>query len=286
MNTILVINDSQEQDYTAIKQAADLAKAYKAKLHIVSFCYHNLRGVVDIEEAKARIVQDHHEIAANKLVNTLQGVADYDFETVWEKNVAPWVNKYVTDFKPTMVIKTGHRSEALFYTPTDWHLLRECPAPVYIAANKKWHKANTVLATIDIETLMPDKKQLNEKILEHASILAKQLNTELHVCYAVPITPILRKLGIHNKEKMESDYRADLGDVLKLIATSFGIDINNIHIKAGQVDKVITSVAADCKASIVVTGTVGRKGLEQKIIGNTAESILSLLKTDVLALKP
>ena len=281
---MLVISDHEEQNYTAILQAAELAKAYKCKLHIVNFCYENLRGVTDIEETQGIIVHNLHELNAHKLVNTLQGVVEYNFETVWEKNIHIWVNNYVKEHKPYMIVKTGHRTEALFYTPTDWHILRECHAPLLIAADKKWHKARNVLATVDLETELPHKKQLNEKVLKNASIIAKQINAELHVCYTLPFSPLLRKLGIINKDKLESEHKAELQEKLTLLAHSYGIKPDHIHIKAGQVDKVITSVAANCKASVVVVGTLGRVGLEQKLIGNTAESILTLLKTDVLAI--
>ncbi|WNC67418.1 universal stress protein [Thalassotalea nanhaiensis] len=283
-NSMLVISDHEEQNYTAILQAAELAKAYNCKLHIVNFCFENLRGVTDIEEAQGTIVRNLHELNAHKLVNTLQGVVEYNFETVWEKNIHIWVDNYVKEHKPYMIVKTGHRTEALFYTPTDWHILRECHAPILIAADKKWHKARNVLATVDLETELPHKKQLNEKVLKNASIIAKQINAELHVCYTVPFSPLLRKLGIINKDKLESEHKAELQEKLILLAHSYGIKPDQIHIKAGQVDKVITSVAANCKASIVVVGTLGRVGLEQKLIGNTAESILTLLKTDVLAI--
>ena len=39
-------------------------------------------------------------------------------------------------------------------------------------------------------------------------------------------------------------------------------------------------------AQIVVMGTVGRKGVKARLIGNTAEKVLAHLKTDVLAIKP
>jgi universal stress protein E len=45
-------------------------------------------------------------------------------------------------------------------------------------------------------------------------------------------------------------------------------------------------MAARQKAGLVVIGTIGRKGLKAKVLGNTAKKILSLLKSDVLALKP
>ncbi|KGJ92492.1 universal stress protein [Thalassotalea sp. ND16A] len=285
-NDILVISDQQEQNYTAILQAAELAIAYDCNLHIVNFCHENLRGINDIEQAKRKVIHNLHELNAHKLVNSLQGKVEYNFETVWEKDIHTWVSHYVQEHKPYMVVKTGHRSEALFYTPTDWHLLRECNVPMLIAADHKWQKARNVLATIDLETEIGDKKQLNGKVLRNASIIAKHINAELHIAYALPFSPLLRKLGIIDKDKLEDEHKTALKEQMSLLAQSYGIKADHIHIKAGQVDKVITSIAADCNASIVVVGTIGRAGLDQKLIGNTAESILSLLKTDVLAIKP
>lgn len=285
-NSILVISDSEEQNYTAILQAAELAKAYQCNLHIVNFCYQELRGFANPEAIKNSIIDNIHELNAHKLVNTLQGITEYQFETIWQKNIHLWVNEYVNEHKPYMVVKTGHRSEALMYTPTDWHLLRECQAPVLIAADNKWHKARNVLATIDLETHLPEKKQLNQKVLEHASILAKQIDAELHICYAIPYAPVMKTIGLMNKKELEQLKINGFRDSINLLMANYGINEANIHIKAGDVSKVITSIAADCKASLVVVGTKGRTGLEQKIIGNTAENIMHLAKTDLLAIKP
>ena len=283
---ILVIADFEEDKFIVLEQAEILAKAFNCSLRIVNFCYENLAGVSAIEKAKQAIISEVHENSAHKLVNALVKKVEYDFETIWAKNIHVWVNDYVNEHKPKMVVKTGHRSEALFYTPTDWHLVRECNVPVMIATDKHWHKANTVLATVDLATELPEKQQLNEKVLQHASILAKQLNTELHICYTIDVSPTLNKLGIVNKEMVEIQQLGLTKEKVKLMASNFGVSPEQIHIKTGQIDKVVTSVAAECKASHIVVGTVGRQGLEQKLIGNSAEAIMHLAKTDILVLKP
>ena len=43
-------------------------------------------------------------------------------------------------------------------------------------------------------------------------------------------------------------------------------------------ENVIPSTAAKYKAGLVVIGTMGRKGIAGKLMGNTAEKILKLLK--------
>ena len=62
--------------------------------------------------------------------------------------------------------------------------------------------------------------------------------------------------------------------------------VKSFHIKRGPVEKVITSRAAKVRAQVVVMGTVARKGVKARLLGNTAEKVLRHMKTDVLAIKP
>jgi universal stress protein E len=64
------------------------------------------------------------------------------------------------------------------------------------------------------------------------------------------------------------------------------IPVENIHIKAGSAAKVIPSLASKHAAGLVVIGSIGRKGLKAKLMGNTAEGVLALLKTDILVMQP
>ena len=54
----------------------------------------------------------------------------------------------------------------------------------------------------------------------------------------------------------------------------------------GPVEKVIASQAASKRAQMVVMGTVGRRGVKARLVGNTAEKVLKHLNTDIIALKP
>jgi universal stress protein E len=58
----------------------------------------------------------------------------------------------------------------------------------------------------------------------------------------------------------------------------------NVHIKAGPASKVIPSIASKRAAGLVIIGSVGRKGLKAKIMGERAKNVLALLKTDILVL--
>ena len=65
-----------------------------------------------------------------------------------------------------------------------------------------------------------------------------------------------------------------------------GVPEDHFLLKRGPVDKVITSESARLKAQLLVLGTIGRRGARAKLVGNTAEKVLMLARTDLLAIKP
>lgn len=287
MNKILVIADLTENDPIAIKQALNLAEAYQASLEIVYFCYESLRGVSgDPETIKSKVIATVELNAKTQLESLDLGDIEYNLTVVWEKYIANWVQSYVDDKAPKLVIKTGHRTETLFYTPTDWQLLRECQVPFMIVAEEKWRRTPNVLAAVDLGSASEEKRSLNKQVMDHAKMLADYLGSEMFVVYTVPYSTLLRDLGMQYMDELEDDAQKAHKDEIAELANHYGIPVTHFDIKPGLPEKVIPSTAAKCKAGLVVMGTAGRKGLAGKFIGNTAEQVLRLLKSDVLALKP
>ena len=186
----------------------------------------------------------------------------------------------------SLVLKTGHRSEHAFYTPTDWQLIRQCPTPVYIASLDKWRKSKNILVALDLQTRNPEKMALNDTLLEQGKRLAELSGKTLYACYAPPVSKLLKDFGMQYTDEVEEQAIRDTKDVISSLAERFDIPVENFTVKAGEPDKAIPSIAANVKAGVVVIGTIGRSGLSGKVIGNTAEKIMGLLKTDVLAIKP
>ncbi|WOH38942.1 universal stress protein [Thalassotalea fonticola] len=286
MKTILVIADPNFEKSVAIKQAYKLAQVYSAKLHVVYFYYEDVHGLGTKGEAFKESLIARMDDKANDQLAEVCDNNNHTYEVVWEKHIHTWVNHFAKNEQPLMVVKTGNRSETMFYTPTDWHLIRECPAPVLIVAQDKWSKTPDILAAVDLQTQLPDKQALNHKILSTAASLASKLNVQVHVCFTPLFSPVLRDFGLQYKDEVEAQARKDLSATIVALSEQYKVPLDNFHIHAGKPELVIPSMAAKYKAGIVVIGTVGRKGISQKLLGNTAENILSFLKTDVLALKP
>ena len=283
MNKILVIADASIEKNIAISEGDKLAKAYDATMHIVYFFHEDLRGLGQKGEAFKKSILSRLEEKANDQLAQYADNNRYTYEVVWEKHVDQWTIDYCQSHDPIMVLKTGHRSERLFYTPTDWQLIRYCPAPVFLLSEEKWKRADDILAAVDLSTKIEDKQALNHTILAKAKELATKLDVNVQVCYTPLFSTFLRDLGLQYKDEIEVETEKTMAPLIAELSAKYQIPVENFHIKAGKPEQVIPSTAAKLRTGIVVVGSVGRK---EKLLGSTAEKILGLLKTDVMVLKP
>ena len=108
----------------------------------------------------------------------------------------------------------------------------------------------------------------------------------VHYCFSLAISPVLKDLGIIDKDKTLKQAKQKYIPIIQQMVGDQPVSPDHIHIKAGDPSNVIPSLASKVQAELVIIGSIGRKGLRAKLMGNTAESILTLLKTDVLVMQP
>ncbi len=289
--TIMIIADRRGQRQVAVERGMGLAEKLGYQVLVAGFVYESLEGQGisgKTRQAQARkklLTQRRSEIQA--LIRRYKpGGVKVSNCIVWEKNVRSWVVGQCRRDPYALVIKTGHRSETFIYSSTDWQLLRECPAPVMIAAENKWRKTKPIVAAVDLASKSRIKHRLNNLVIETAKQYAQALGCELYVLHAIHISPLLTELDLVDEYSRGKKIKEELQGQLKRLSITHDVPLKNFRLKQGPVDKVITSESARLRAQLVVMGTAGRKGVRGKLIGNTAEQVLSQLRTDVLALKP
>ena len=288
MGTILIIADPQDRCY-ATPRGLELARRLGHKAEIVAFTYANLKslklGASEQTSAKKKLLADREAQVEARVAKYAKGDQKVSVKAVWSKDINPWVIKRCQR-GVDMVVKTGHRSETLTYTPTDWQLLRECPAPVLIVAERKWHKTKPILAALDLNTKLKDKRALNREVLRTAAAMSAALDAELRIINALEVPVLLADLDLVNPDEYAEKQKQEILPTITKLAAEFDLPEGAFRCKRGPVPKVITSTAARDRAQLVVMGTVGRRGVKAKLLGNTAENVLQHLRTDVLALKP
>lgn len=289
MGKILIVAD-RDKNCVATSRGLELAAKLGHQTEVVAFAFAPLEQVPGGEagrrDARQRILDRRREEVQERIDRFAADDQRVALKVVWMKDIHQWVIRRASTVEFHAVIKTGHDSGGITYTSTDWHLLRECPAPILLTAENKWHRTRPVLAALDLDTKKASKRKLNDKILETAKGLAEALGVELQLVSAIDVPTLLADLDIVDPGTYAKERREVLLPHLKALAKAHDLPEKAFVTKRGPVDKVITSQAAKVRAQIVVMGTVGRSGLKAKLMGNTAESVLHTLRTDVLAIKP
>lgn len=286
---LLIIADPEDK-CSATPRGLQLAAKLGLATDIVAFTYESMSGLQVSASEKQTLrkhLLDQREKGVMARVEKFRTAEQkVSLKTVWEKDLNKWVNKQCANGRYVAVVKTGHRSESLIHTSLDWQLLRECPAPVLIVAEKRWHRARPVLATVDLASKAAAKRELNHRVLKAAITLANALEVELHVITAIEIPVLLADMDLVDPGAYVRDAKAAMAPRISELAKTHGLPETAFRCKRGPVERVIASEAAKLGAQIVVMGTVCRKGVKARLMGNTAEKVLRHMKTDVLAIKP
>jgi len=289
MGKILIIADLKDKCF-ATPRGLQLAAKLGQDIDVVAFTYAPLRRlkVSATEEAdiRTRLLEEREHDVQARIDKYKQPDQNVTLKVVWEKNIDRWITRQCAGDKYTGVVKTGNRSESLVHTSTDWQLLRECPAPLLLVAEKKWHRAKPVLVTLDLSSEVATKRKLNDKTLGIAKGLAAALGVELEIITAIEIPTLLSDLDLVDPATYAREAKEAMKPQIRKLAAAHDIPEKAFHCKRGPVEKVITSQAAKVRAQVVVMGTVARKGVKARLLGNTAEKVLRHMKTDVLAIKP
>ena len=279
---MLVVIDPYQDDQPALRRAVYLHQRIggkiKAFLPIYDFSYEMTTLLSPDERTAMR-----------------QGVIAQ--RTAWIREQAKF---YLESGVPIDVISGGHdlvlkmahqhdRLEAVIFTPTDWHLLRKCPSPVWMVKDQPWPEGGKALVAVNLASEENYHNTLNEKLVRETLSLAEEVNhTEVHLIGAYPVTPI--NIAIELPDFDPSVYNDAIRGqhllAMKALRQKFGIDEKFTHVEKGLPEEVIPDLAEHLQAGIVVLGTVGRTGLSAAFLGNTAEQVVDHLRCDLLVLKP
>ena len=287
MAKILIIAD-QDKRCVAIQRGLELAEKLGCSVDVVAFAYTSLKPLklkaAQRTLVKKRLLSEREAEVQQRIDQHKSKEQKVKLALVWEKDIAPWVIKHCS--RPyDAVVKTGHRSESFTYTSTDWQLLRECPRPVLIVADKKWHRTKPVLATVDLGSKIPEKMALNHEVIIKGKAYAAALKTDLRIITAIEVPKVLADLDLVNPADYVKEIKQEMKPRIKQLAEAHDLPKGLFRVKKGPIHKVICSDAAKQRAQLVIMGTVGRRGITARLLGNTAESVLRHLRTDVLAVK-
>lgn len=296
---ILLVYDGTESGQATLTRAIDLATRNHAKLTVIKVI--------------SQVPHDYRVLITSLLPEEIMDIAVREYTLLLEKQTAPFekaikietkvvigrefieIVKEVLHNKHDLVIKTargmGGRIGVLFGS-TAMHLLRKCPCPVWLIKPKQGQYFGRIMAAVDVEPAMIEDNDLNNKIMQLATSLARTADSELHIVHAWKkpdlnyLTDELDYLPPENISKLYSDAKNMHIKWLNEFLEQYHDQQYQKHILEGTAGRVIPEFAEQHNVDLIVMGTVCRTGIPGFFIGNTAEKILHRIDCSVLAVKP
>lgn len=295
---ILVVIDPEQDDQPALRRAVYLNQRIggkiKAFLPIYDFSYEMTTLLSPDERTTMRqgVISQRTEWIREQAHAYLEAGVDIDIKVVWHNRPFEAIIQEVLAGQHDLVLKMAHqhdRLEAVIFTPTDWHLLRKCPCPVWMVKDQPWPEQGKAVVAVNLASEEPHHDGLNQKLIRETTELAAMVNnTEVHLVGAYPVTPI--NIAIELPDFDPSVYNDAIRGqhlvAMKALRQKFSIDEKFTHVAKGLPEEVIPDLADHLNAGVVVLGTIGRTGLSAAFLGNTAEQVIDHLRCDLLVIKP
>ncbi|ABE56216.1 universal stress protein family [Shewanella denitrificans OS217] len=289
MDKILVIADPLAQLQSAFIKALSLAHSSCASIQVLAVCYESFAELNDSEldgdSIKNQIIQQYEDFW-QKQINQYDSSLTISLQVVWHKHLHDSIIQECKANNYDLIIKTGHRSETSFYTPTDWMLFRDSPIPVYVVEPRSHKCEKVVLVALDALAKSTEKQALNSQLLESAFRLAVQTDAKLHCAYVIKIPTLLKDFDLVDPKTYANKIKVRAQENMAELLADYDITKECIHIEEGEPWGVLANLSKKLHSQCLVVGSMGRKGIVGKLVGNTAEQIIHIARTDLLVIGP
>jgi universal stress protein E len=292
---ILVVVDPRSVEQPAAERAAWLAEHLSASLELFICDYDP-----DIDVGRVATIwidQPAREHLLEILREKLEAIAapmrerglEVAVDVGWDHPLEDGIVRKVVACQPWLVVKDTHHHNVLKRTilsNTDWHLIRQCPAPLLLVKPHPLAENPKVFAAVDPLHVHDKPAQLDNEIVELAKTLADGIGGELHVLhtYMVPVVATVPEGSaiVDLSAEVEQLHREAFNEFL----APHAIADDRAHLVEGAAFERLPQITETEGAGIIVMGAVSRSGLDRVFIGSTAERVLDRLCCDLLIVKP
>jgi universal stress protein E len=298
---ILAVVDPTAASQPAIERAALLAKRLRARLELFICDYDPVLvssafDVKSLAKARASLLENYLRRLRDRAKALAADDLDIDVDARWDSPLADGIVRKAVESGADIVVKDTHYHPVLkrsVFSNTDWNLIRECPALLWLVKPRAIAQKPSFVAAVDPLHERAKPAALDERIIATAKQLCNPLNGELHVFHAFDVTPMLAAsmdvmsmpLALPVRELTDSMRGQHTGAVHEL-TDAHGVRRDHVHIRAASTREAVLALTEELRADVVVMGAVSRRGLKRLFLGNTAEDVLDKLSCDLVIVKP
>jgi universal stress protein E len=292
---ILVVITPHREEQPALKRAIFLANKYNAELVLGSSMYN--RSIEKASNANDGGFDDLKQALIDDQMNVMQTLATSNDINVKTRCVVTWNKKWyegVIDLaskndcdlivKETKQYKKSVRN---IFTPDHWNLLRCSPMNVLMVKNHEWTSSGNIVTAISLDDEDSQHQCLSKDVAKEAASMAQLFDAKLHFLNTVSKAPVHIAVdkSAFDPDKINARIKLKHQKDIQILADTLQITAVNILIEEGLPGKVVPQVCENLDAKCLVLGSVGRKGVNAALLGNTAEYIIDKLDCDTLVVK-
>lgn len=299
---LAVCSGNSVQDCEVLALAARIAAAHGAELSALSVVPRPSRHWEGVGPATPKTIEERLRSDRHTDLDRLVRTAVPDHSVTTEVRVGKTFVETILHAiagAHDLVIKTAEELGGwarYLLASTDQHLLRKCPATVWLLRPTIPVVPRCVLASVDVDYEASEEPEteaeLNRRIVAQAQAIADWAGATLHLLSVWDGVDegLLRAWGSPDDgksylETLESRQWNRLG-MLAHGAAQAGSQSARQHVERGWPRNAIPEAATRLNADLLVMGTVARTGMPGLIIGNTAEDVLNNVRIPVVAVKP
>ena len=295
--TILVVVDPTADIHPVVDRAGWLAESCSARLELFICDYDPDIDAGNTSTVWVKTSESARDHLLDILKKKLEDLAaplrarglDVSVDVAWDHPLTEGIVRKVVKAKPWMVAKDTHHHNVLKRTilsNTDWHLIRECPAPLYLAKPNTVAKVPSIAAAVDPLHEHDKPADLDHKLVTTARDLAAATGGQLHIVHTYPLPqPMSVPEGapiVDLSEEVEAEHRKAFEQFLK----PYSIPASHAHLIEGLPHQRLPDLVGSQHIDVMVMGAVSRRGLDRIFLGSTAERVLDRLPCDLLIVKP
>jgi universal stress protein E len=299
---ILVVIDPTSEEQPALSKAADFAAHINAELALLTCIFDP--DVAHVEWVTGDSLEHLRNAAIDEQFAVLEKLAEplraagrtVSLKVAWDKPLHEAIVREALRISPEFVVKDTHHHSAIsraLFTNTDWHLIRECPFPLWLVKPMPAPANATVMAAIDPTHEHDQTAALDHRIVQTAQLFSAMFEERVELVHIFePPPPMITGVfpstvpAVPGSQELIDRARAAHVEALSTMAAEGGFPAEQVHIREGDQVKALPEAAAELQANIVVMGAIARSALQRAFIGHTAEQTLEHFHCDVVVVKP
>ena len=300
-HSILVVIDPTSEAQPALTKAAEFAEHIDAELALLTCIFDP--DVAHVEWVTGDSLEHLRNTAIDEQFKVLQKLAEplraagrkVSIKVAWDKPLHEAIVREALRISPEFVVKDTHHHSAIaraLFTNTDWHLIRDCPFPLWLVKPTPAPEHATVMAAVDPTHEHDQTAALDHRIVETAQLFSMMFEERVELVHVFePPPPMITGVfptmvpATPDSQELVDKARESHVDALNTMAANGGFPAEQVHLREGNQVNTLPEAATELKANIVVMGAIARSAMQRVIIGHTAELALEHFDCDVVVVK-